>query len=299
MTLTDRDRKLLLFIVPAVVLVAYWFLLLSPVRQDASKLGDDLAKQEQTRDDLQAQVAQLGQARDDFAADYAAVVELGKAVPTSVDMPSLLVQLDRAAHGTGIDFERITAGQRQSAAAAPSATGSPPSGPNGTPAAAAGGPQASTGPGKAVEKANNTKAQQDGAAQSGGSAAPPTGAAQTAAGSTQTSGVPGLDAVPLDFTFRGDFFNLADFFHRLKRFVHVVNDRVDVRGRLMTIEGVDFKATSFPRLEAQVTAKVYLTPKGEGTAGATPTGPSTSSASQASGPAPSTSAPPAAAAVSR
>jgi hypothetical protein len=32
---------------------------------------------------------------------YAQVVRLGKALPSSVDMPSLLVQLDAAAAGTG------------------------------------------------------------------------------------------------------------------------------------------------------------------------------------------------------
>ena len=41
-------------------------------------------------------------AQTDFAADYAEIVRLGKAIPAGVDMPSLLVQLDRAAEGTDI-----------------------------------------------------------------------------------------------------------------------------------------------------------------------------------------------------
>ena len=300
--MSDRDRKLLLFIVPAVLALAYWFLVLAPVRNEGSKLGDDLAKQEQTRDRLKAQVAQLGQARDNFATDYASVVELGKAVPTSVDMPSLLVQLDKASHGTGIDFERIQAGARLPAAAAAPAAGSKGGSAAGTPAAAAGGAAATTGPGKAVEKANNTKAQADSTASTpagGGSA--PAAAAPAAGASGQTSGVPGLDAVPLQFTFRGSFFDLADFFHRMKRFVRVVNDRVDVSGRLMTIEGVNFTSTSFPKLEAQVSAKVYLAPKTQGaTAGANPTGPATPSGGKsASSPASAPSASPPAAVISR
>jgi hypothetical protein len=295
--LSERDRKLLIFILPAVAIVAYWFLFLSPVRKEGSQLGDELAKQEQKRDQLQSQVSRLGQARNDFATDYAAVVELGKAVPTSVDMPSLLVQLDKASHGTGIAFERIHAGDRLPADSASSSTTGGASGSSaGTPAVAAGGEKASTGPGKAVEKANDTKAKGDKAA-----GAPAAGSAPAAAGSSQTSGVPGLDAVPLEFTFRGSFFDLADFFHRMKRFVHVINNRVDVRGRLMTIEGLDFKSTAFPRLEAQVTAKVYLTPKNEGaTAGANPTGPGTPSGGKsASSPASAPSASPPAAVISR
>ena len=300
MSLSDRDRKLLLFIVPAILVAAYWFVLLSPVRQEGSKLEGDLTKQEQTRDQLQSKVSQLGHARNDFATDYAAVVELGKAVPTSVDMPSLLVQLDKASHGTGIAFERIHAGDRLPAASSASATStstgtSTASSGSAPPAAAAGGEQASTGPGKAVEKANDTKAQQDSAAGAQPGSAP---AAPAAGAADQTSGAPGLDAVPLEFTFRGSFFDLADFFHRMKRFVHVANDRVDVRGRLMTIEGLDFKTKGFPRLEAQVTAKVYLAPKSQGaTAGADPNGPSPAPAGgsqEASGPTPSTSGTPSA-----
>lgn len=285
--MSGRDRKLLFFIVPAILAAAYWFVILSPVRSEGSKLGDHLAKQEQHRDQLKAEVARLGQARNDFATDYAAIVELGKAVPTSVDMPSLLVQLTKASHGTGIDFQKITASPRLAAAASSGAAA------GGTPAVAAGGEKASTGAGKATEKANDTKASGDKAA-GAAPAAPAAGATGT------TSGVAGLDAVPLQFTFNGDFFNLADFFHRMKRFVHVVNDRVDVRGRLMTIESVDFKTKAFPSLEAQVTAKVYLTPKTEGaTAGADPAGPGGSSAASTPGTSPAPSASPPAAVIGR
>jgi hypothetical protein len=83
-----------------------------------------------------------------------------------------------------------------------------------------------------------------------------------------------LDTVPLDFAFSGDFSDLADFFHRLKRFVRAANGRVNVKGRLMTIDSLDFKSDSFPKITATVGATVYLSPKAEGaTAGATPTGP--------------------------
>ena len=88
---------------------------------------------------------------------------------------------------------------------------------------------------------------------------------------------PGLECVPLDFEFQGSFFDLADFFHRLKRFVNVANDKVSVGGRLMTVDSLKFttEEDSFPKLKAEVTATVYLSPKQEGaTAGASPQGPS-------------------------
>ena len=47
MTLTDRDRKIMIALIPVLVLVAYWFLLLAPKREDASTAGDELAAQQQ------------------------------------------------------------------------------------------------------------------------------------------------------------------------------------------------------------------------------------------------------------
>lgn len=289
MTLTDRDRKIVMALIPVLLLVAYWFLLLGPKRSDSSKLGDDLARQEVKRDKAQQQVAALKAAQNSFAEDYSTVVKLGKAIPTSVDMPSLIVQLNAAAKGTDISFERIKVGERQSASAQTGSTAATPSGSSSTssagsssspPASAAGGEKASTGAGKAAEKANNAKATADAkTAQSGGTGSSPSSGSSSGSATPTGASVPGLDSVPLEFTFKGGFFNLADFFHQLKRFVRVANERIAVRGRLMAINGFTFKASAFPRLEAQVFATVYLSPKEQGaTAGATPGGPSSSSA---------------------
>ena len=82
--------------------------------------------------------------------------------------------------------------------------------------------------------------------------------------------------MPLEFAFTGGFFDLADFFHRMKRFVHLTNERIKVQGRLITIDSLDFKSETFPQLSATVKATVYLSPKEQGaTAGATPAGPQT------------------------
>ena len=40
MSLTARDRKIALVLVPIVVLAGYWFLLLAPKRDEAAKAGD-------------------------------------------------------------------------------------------------------------------------------------------------------------------------------------------------------------------------------------------------------------------
>lgn len=297
MKLTDRDRKIVLVLAPIVVLAAYWFLLLSPKREEAAQAGAALVKQEKARDAATARASQLEGAKSTFAADYATMVRLGKAVPTSVDMPSLIVQLDSAARGTGISFQKIAAGGSEAGAAAPPAAptgGSGGSGGN----AAAGGPSAQSAQGTSVEQANNTKASGDkqAASKSGVDATTSTpgksggvpvggGAAGGAAGAPGAC-APGLECVPLDFEFQGSFFHLSDFFHQLKRFVKVYNDRVAVGGRLMTVDSFKFmtEEDDFPRLKAEVTATVYLSPKQEGaTAGASPKGPSTPGAATPAG----------------
>lgn len=298
MSLTDRDRKIAVVLIPLLVLAAYWFLLLAPKREEASKAADAAAKQEQRRDAARGRVDALASTKTSFGADYTELVRLGKAVPSAVDMPSLLVQLDGAARGTGIKFASITTGER-TAPPVPTPPMAPGEG-DGSQPAAAGGQGAGSGPGMATEAAGNAtneaNAQQSGVnpgdtqtssqAREGGL---PVGGGSAAAGGSQSSGAtpaPGLETVPLELEFNGNFFKLADFFHRLKRFVQVANDRVLVRGRLLTIDNLKFSSDPqvFPKLKAEITATVYLSPKAGGTtAGATPQGPSGTVPAGASG----------------
>jgi Tfp pilus assembly protein PilO len=291
MSLSDRDRKIVLAVVPILLLVGYWFLLLAPKRQEAATAGKALTKQTERRDSARTAAAAARSAKTDFAADYSEIVRLGKAVPASVDMPSLIVQLDRAAEGTDIRFTRVATGERDTTTPPPApAPTTPPA--DGSAPVEAGGAPAQSAPGSAAEAANNTAQtasnQADAASQTGvdtttstssGSGGLPVGggstnpAAPAAAGSTNPAG---LETVPLEFQFVGNFFNLADFFHDVKRFVRVANQNVVVAGRLITIEDVKFDSDPelFPRITAEMKATVYLSPKAQGsTAGATPQGP--------------------------
>jgi hypothetical protein len=59
--------------------------------------------------------------------------------------------------------------------------------------------------------------------------------------------------------------------------VRVANDKIVIRGRLMTIDSFSFdSAAGFPNIKASVSATVYLAPKAQGVdAGASPQGPAT------------------------
>ena len=314
MSLSERDRKIAVALVPIIVLVAYWFLLLAPKRQEASTASQDLAKQTERRDAARTQAQASQGAKTDFAADYGEIVRLGKAIPASVDMPSLMVQLDRAAEGTDIRFTRIATGDRDAAAAAPTPAAATPapsgqSGAQNTTPVQAGGETAQSAPGGAVEAANNTAQSESqkaaAASQSGvspsdtqtstssGSGLPIGGGAATPGATPAAGGAPALDSVPLELEFVGNFFNLADFFHDVKRFVRVANQNVVVSGRLITVEGVKFSSDPelFPQIKAELKATIYLAPKAQGTtAGATPSGPAPPASAPSSTPSPAPTA---------
>ena len=257
MSMTERDKKILTLLLPLALIAAYWFLVFSPKRDESAAIQEQLSQAQTEQQTAESQAASVSGAKQNFSADYTTIIRLGKAVPDTVDMPSLLVQLDRAARGTGIDFDKISTGERTAAPAA---------------AAAPSGGAAQSGPGQAKEAAQ-------GAANQASNTGTLNGAQPAAGGTAATgtsTGAPGLETIPLDFTFQGTFFDLADFFHRMKRFVRVVNDDIVVRGRLMTIDSFNWKAdpAAWPKLTAEVHASVYLAPKAQGvSAGATPQGP--------------------------
>jgi Tfp pilus assembly protein PilO len=309
--LTERDRKLVTIIIPLVVLAGYWFLILGPKRDEASQASDQLAQQEARLATAEQAADSARSAESAFQSDFTEVVRLGKAIPAGVDMPSLLVQLESAAEGTGIRFTKIATGDRDASATPAAAPPAPATGSTsgGTPAAA-GGETAQSAPGTAVESANNAQAQANQAnAEASGvsatdtqtSAAPDADAAAGTTTNATGASTAGLETVPLEMEFVGDFFNLADFFHSVKRFVRVANNNVLVGGRLITVEGVQWTSDStlFPKLKASIQATVYLSPRTQGaTAGATPQGPAettpagTSTANSGSPPVPTATATP-------
>jgi len=262
MTISARDRKILMVLVPIILAVAFYFLVLAPKWEEARVAGEKLAEQQERRDQAVAKLEQASRTQANFATDYADMVLLGKAIPTSVDTPSLLVQLDRAARGTEIDFRSVKAGEAATGAGAASSGGG-----------SASGGQASGG------AAKSGGSPQPGGGSGGGAGGAPGGGGTSSPSSAPASGgstAAGLEKVPLDFKFAGSYFDLASFFHRMKRFVYVDGERIRVQGRLMTLDALKLSDEGEPGggLVAEIKATVYLSPKAEGpTGGATPGGP--------------------------
>jgi hypothetical protein len=89
-----------------------------------------------------------------------------------------------------------------------------------------------------------------------------------------TVGAAGFPSMPFQFTFHGTFFDLEGLLHNVQRFVSMQGDRVSIRGRLLTIDGLSLDPTNFPSVKANISATAYLLPADQGvTNGATPTTP--------------------------
>ena len=242
-----------MIVIPLVVVLGYWFLLLTPQRKAAAEAAKTLAAEQARLAEAQSRASTVQAAKASFADDYAAVVALGKAIPTSVDMPSLLVQLEQAAARHRHRVRRRDGRRARTRGRLPPRLLRPR-----PPAAGRHGPErrgAAERPGRGGRHRRRAPTRRPRRLRpaSRASATAPTDPAAAGRG-RRCAGRARLEPVSLEFTFNGDFFELADFFHRLKRFVFVDGDKVRVRGRLMTIDSVEYAtdADTFPALTATV-----------------------------------------------
>ena len=102
--------KILLSVVAliAAATAAAWVLLLAPKREHAANLQAQVVAAELQRDGDLARAADADRARAAYNRDYATVARLGKAVPVSADVPSLVFQLESAARRAKVDFRAVS-----------------------------------------------------------------------------------------------------------------------------------------------------------------------------------------------
>jgi type II secretory pathway pseudopilin PulG len=256
---TARDRTVLIVVGLLAAVAAFWLLALSPKRKEATDLGTQLTSAQQRLDTANAGAATAEAAKKRYNADYATVARLGKAVPVEDDVPSLVYQLEHTAHDHHIDFRSIELVASSSSA-----------------------PAAPSGPAAAVASANGTA---PAASAPAVTAALPPGA---------TVGAAGFPTMPFSFAFNGSFFNMQKFLKSLDAFTTVDGKSIDVKGRLLTVDGIDLKAgpKGFPDVTAKVAVTAYLLPADEGlTAGATAGTPSGTGAGSAQPASTTTSSP--------
>jgi len=84
-------------------LIAGWFILISPKRSDVKSLKQQIAD---TRDEIAA--AHGVQTPSQPSIRVADLFKLSRAMPNTVDIPGVLLQLSRVADETGVNFQSIT-----------------------------------------------------------------------------------------------------------------------------------------------------------------------------------------------
>ena len=293
--MTGRDRLVGIVVLAGVLLGGFWFFILAPKRKEATELSGKVVVQQQRLQKARASATAAVDAKERYNRDYSAVAALGQAVPEDDDVPSLIVQVNRASDKEHVDFRSLTLDASGSTAAAPAAPAATPA----APAAAA--PAASNG-GDSGSSGGSADAQP--ATPAAGTAPAAPAVTSTAASSLPPGaavGAAGFPTMPFSFEFVGSFFRLEDFFNRVSGFTSVTPaGNLVVRGRLLSVDSFDLKAApaGFPKVAASVKATAYVLPLGEGlTAGATAAGPSTSGGAPADSSTPSGGASPATAAA--
>jgi Tfp pilus assembly protein PilO len=289
------DKAIISGVGVLVLALAFYFMVLSPKRQQAAELNDQIS-------DLKAsisqeeQVASFGeQARQDFPRYYGRLVVLGKAVPEQADTPSLLVQLNSLAGRSGVQFRGISL-----SGGGDSGTGTSSSGAAAAPAApATSGTSTTPASGSTTTPATSTPASStsgDSATSSSSTSAAPASTATAAAPATETDaasqplgavvGPAGLPTLPYDLTFKGGFFGIANFIGGVDSLVDMREEsgQVAANGRLFTVDGFALKGGapgSNPILDASFRVTSYVAPSAQGlTAGASPSGPAPANPAQ-------------------
>jgi Tfp pilus assembly protein PilO len=266
-----RRNELTIFLALALVglLAGFWLVVLSPKREQAASLKDEVDQLHSQLDQTQQAAAAGEQARESFPADYRKLVVLGKAVPEDGDQASLLVQLQRLADRAGVRFQAIDLSAASASASVPAPTTEP-----------------STTESTATSASSSS---------SGEPVPEPTVDATEAAAATlpigASVGPAGLPVMPYELKFTGNFFQIADFMKQLDAMVHTRRGAVDVDGRLLTVdtfslspletlsEGAGQAMSPVPTLAAELSVTTYLAPADQGiTAGATLSGPAPSTA---------------------
>jgi Tfp pilus assembly protein PilO len=125
--MTGRDRIVLTVIVVMAVLAGGWLLVVSPERKQATKVTAEVEKAKSELSSAEGQLASARTAQTQYAAAYASIVSLGKAVPATQEVPSLIDQISQATNEKDIEFSSIVAGggssSSSSAASAASSAG--------------------------------------------------------------------------------------------------------------------------------------------------------------------------------
>jgi len=118
--MSARDRLVLMGVIAVAVLGVVWLMFISPERKKASQAASALAAAEAQLQSAHSELASARSAQAKYAASYSTIVHLGKAVPTTQEVPSLINELAQASKQKKVEFASIASSGSGKGAAAPS-----------------------------------------------------------------------------------------------------------------------------------------------------------------------------------
>jgi hypothetical protein len=126
--MTTRDRIVVMVIAVAVVAIGGWMLVVSPKRKEVKTYEQQVASAQTQLSKADSELSGAKAAQAQYATSYAAVVRLGKAVPPSQEVASLIYELEQSSDQHSVGFNSIaygSGGGSSSSTAAPAASATP------------------------------------------------------------------------------------------------------------------------------------------------------------------------------
>jgi type IV pilus assembly protein PilO len=108
-----REVYIITAVVAVVLIVAWYFLLLSPTRAKLADLQTQIDGQQVALATAKEEVARLESYKKTAPQSRAEIVRLGKMIPESEGIPSLIIELTRTADASGVDLNSIARGVTQ------------------------------------------------------------------------------------------------------------------------------------------------------------------------------------------
>lgn len=111
--MNGKTRMLLAGLVVVLLAVLVWVLGLNPLREEIGATEAEIEEEQTRLAQAQTQLAQAEMMQEEGRKNQARLLELAKMMPTSDEVPSLLLQIQDLANQSGIDFTAITPGQTE------------------------------------------------------------------------------------------------------------------------------------------------------------------------------------------
>ena len=102
-----RDIGILIGLGVVVLLAAWWFLIITPMRDDAASKEAEYQSQKTLYDQNLARVQRIDQERNAVRQVTSDLLSLNKLIPADTQIPSMIVELQATANEAGIKFMKI------------------------------------------------------------------------------------------------------------------------------------------------------------------------------------------------